>query len=726
MYVEVVTSIETRKLDRTFTYEVPENLEKGIFVGQNVLVPFGRSNKETSAVIVRILDYFNISGIKVKKILALDSARTDLDIKMLSLATKIADRYFLPLSSILNLMSIKKHEARESFEDKVLTITDKGREVLSKARKSQKKDILSLVEETGKIDYQYLKEKEYKKSLIKQLILDGCLQTESRQKTFRKIELSHKQEGVYQEIEKNLNSDEKKVFLLFGATGSGKTEIYFKAIQECLRQNKQAIVLLPEINLTEQMIERFEDNFKDNVVKWHSQVTVMQKRNAWEELLKKEKNILIGPRSAIFTRMAEIGLIIVDEEHDNSYYQQNFPSYNGREVAIMRGIEEKATVILGSATPSVESMELSNEGIYKLLRLDERFYGQKNPDVHLVDMSSELHKGNSSIISDELDLSIRNKIEGGEQILIFINRRGYYNFLMCRDCGNVIKCSNCEIPLAYHEKDNTLLCHYCEAKSERPPECPHCKSRRIRGIGLGTEQAVEIIRKKYPNLSVERLDSDIKGGSARKNNIIQDYKDKKIDILVGTQIIAKGIDFPNVGLVGILLGDMSLNFPDYRAREWTFQLLMQVIGRTSRRDKKGDVILQTYRPSDIIYSDIKYFNFENFYKHELNFRKRHNYPPFGELLILEFTGEDREALIRFIWEGYERLSKHFSVNEIYKPKPSRIEKHKNLYRWQIMIKCDKKKMKETEAHIREYMEDHYQKNNQKEKIYIERNPYGLI
>ena len=726
MYIEVATSLETRKLNRLFTYEVPQEMEMEIFSGQNVIIPFGKGNKEITGTIIKIMPDEYKPEIEVKKIIRLNSSKTDLDKKLLKLAVLIKDKYFLPLSSVLKLMTIKNINVKENYENKNIFITEKGREKITDLRKSKKKELLEFIEFEGKIPFLELIEMDFKRSLIIEMLKNKDLAFENKILMNNKIELSKKQEEIFEKIKKGFYTRGNNVFLLFGATGSGKTEIYFKAIEETLHDNKQVIVLLPEINLTEQMISRYEKAFPDNVVKWHSQITTQQKKKAWENLVKKEKNILIGPRSAIFTKMSDVGLIIVDEEHDISYYQQSYPTYNGRDVAIMRGEIEKSLVILGSATPSVDSMQMANEGKYELLRLEEKFHGQSNPLVNLIDMKAELHKGNSTIISDALDIGIRNKIKSGEQILIFINRRGYYNFLMCRDCGTVIKCNNCDIPLAYHDKDKKLICHYCDYKIDNITCCPTCGSRRIKGVGLGTEQAVELIRKKYPELIVERLDSDVRGGKQVKKNIIQNYNDKKIHILVGTQIIAKGIDFPNVGLVGILLGDMSLNFPDFRAREWTFQLMIQVIGRTSRRDKKGEVILQTYRPSDIIYRDIQNFDYRNFYLQELKFRKIHGYPPFGEIIKIQFIGQNRDELIELIWDAYNTLRTKFTDSDIYEPKPNRIEKFNNYFRWQIVIKIDKKMIIESEEFLRRFMEDYYNNKNNKEMIYIERNPYGLI
>lgn len=726
MVAEVITSIETRKLDRTFTYKIPEGMEEGIKIGSCILVPFGRGNKQIKAYVVNILKEAEDPEIQLKEIGSLESGVTGIDPRMLEFAARMQEYYYLPLASILKLMVLEKGSYRESYAFQALTLSSSGMEGLERMRRSRKKELLERLAAEGALPVEGLLRAGIARETIREVLKAGLAELEHYLPDHAGITLSKRQEELFGEIRESLVERRSETFLLFGATGSGKTELYFKAIEETLRQGRQAIVLLPEINLTEQMLARYERTFPGNVVVWHSQISPGEKRKNWDLLNSRERNILIGPRSAIFTNMREVGLVIVDEEHDTSYYQQNLPVYNGRDVALMRAEVEGAVAILGSATPAVDSMEKAIRGEYRLLRLEEKFYGQENPEVRLVDMARELKDGNFSIISRELKEEISSTLKRGEKVLLFLNRRGFYNFLMCRSCGRVIKCGSCEIPMTYHERENKLVCHYCGDMAAKPDLCPRCGSKRIRGIGIGTEQVVEVIRELFPGVGVGRLDSDIGGGRMEKQRILEEFKEAGMGILIGTQIIAKGIDFPNVGLVGILLGDMSLNFPDYRSREWTFQLLMQVIGRTSRREKKGRVLLQTYRPDDSLYSEIRCFNFDGFYETELAFRNRLGYPPYGEILRLQFSGADREVLTRTIWEIHEQLSLIFFEQELYKPKPNRIERHKGSFRWQILLKLTKDRLLEKEGELKKLFRRFYEVEKNGVLFYIERNPNGML
>lgn len=726
MVAEVITSIETRKLDRTFTYKIPEGMEEGIKIGSCILVPFGRGNKQIKAYVVNIRKEAENPEIQLKEIGSLESGVTGIDPRMLEFAARMQEYYYLPLASILKLMVLEKGSYRESYAFQALALSSSGVEGLERMRRSRKKEILERLAAEGALPVESLLREGIARETIREVLKAGLAVLEHYLPEHAGITLSKRQEELFGEIRESLVERRSETFLLFGATGSGKTELYFKAIEETLRQGRQAIVLLPEINLTEQMLARYERTFPGNVVVWHSQISPGEKRKNWDLLNSRERNILIGPRSAIFTNMREVGLVIVDEEHDTSYYQQNLPVYNGRDVALMRAEVEGAVAILGSATPAVDSMEKAIHGEYRLLRLEEKFYGQENPEVRLVDMARELKDGNFSIISRELKEEISSTLKGGEKVLLFLNRRGFYNFLMCRSCGRVIKCGSCEIPMTYHERENKLVCHYCGDMAAKPDFCPHCGSKRIRGIGIGTEQVVEVIRELFPGVGVGRLDSDIGGGRMEKQRILEEFKEAGMGILIGTQIIAKGIDFPNVGLVGILLGDMSLNFPDYRSREWTFQLLMQVIGRTSRRERKGRVLLQTYRPDDSLYSEIRSFNFDGFYETELDFRNRLGYPPYGEILRLQFSGADREVLTRTIWEVHEQLSLIFFEQELYKPKPNRIERHKESFRWQILLKLTKDRLLEKEGELKKLFRRFYEVEKNGVLFYIERNPNGML
>lgn len=727
MYAEVITSIETRKLNRTFSYRVPASLSQLIAPGQGVLVPFGRGNKRIRAIVVGLSD-FVAEGLddKLKDIIEIVSDHTEIDVKMLRLAAKVRERYFLSMASVLRLMILEKGRYREQYLDKQLVLAPSGREIHDSLRKSKTKELLALLIQQDGLPFEEVMNLGYSKAVLLKALSLGYLSLVQRTGVGAKTTLNPQQEEAHRIISKAITDEHPQRFLLFGVTGSGKTEVYFRSIEDCLARGKQAIILLPEINLTEQMLNRYENAFPGNVVQWHSQIGHGEKRKAWNLLNNKEKNILIGPRSAIFTNMADLGLIIVDEEHDNSYYQQNMPSYNGRDVALMRGEVEGAVVILGSATPSTDSMMRAQTGEYVLLSLEEKYFGQSHPEVRLVDMGQELKEGNHSILSREMEKNIRETLNRHEKVLLFLNRRGYYNFLLCRDCGHVSKCPDCDIPLTYHEKAGKLICHYCGHTSVKPQSCPECGGQRIRGIGIGTEQVVDLVQKTFPGHLVGRLDADVVGGKNARQHILEEFKHRDTEILIGTQMIAKGIDFPNVGLVGILLGDMSLNFPDYRSREWTFQLLMQVIGRTGRREKKGLVLLQTYRPFDIIYKDIVSFDFTSFYRKELQYRKRYDYPPYGEILLLGFFGTSRDDVQKTIWDFHEGLTSTFKKEEVFRPKAARPEKRGDQYRWNLILKLKADSLDEGERHLRRMVLAFYEDPKQKINLSIERNPSGLL
>lgn len=727
MVAEVVTTIAARKLDRTFTYRIPVEMERDIRIGQCVQVPFGRGNKLIQAYVVGLDEEREGSGQPVlKEIRSLDTGITGIDPRMLEFAARIRDHYYLPMASVLGLMVLEQGAYREGYAFKALAATEEGVNALETLRKSRKKELLEKILEEGSRPVEELLGEGVSREAVRELLKAGLARLVEHLPKAPETILSSRQETLFGEVREAIQVGRQQSFLLFGATGSGKTELYFKAIEETLRRGRQAIVLLPEISLTEQMLGRYEAAFPGNVVVWHSQVSQGEKRKAWDQLQGRQRNILIGPRSAVFTNMSQVGLIIVDEEHDSSYNQTNLPMYNGRDVALIRAEVEGAVAILGSATPSVESMEKARLGEHRLLRLEEKFYGQENPEVVLVDMAKELREGNFSMISRELEAGIRDTLERGEKVLLFLNRRGYYNFLMCRGCGRVVKCPDCEIPMTFHEKENRLVCHYCGRDGERPAACPHCGSPRIRGIGTGTEQVVEVVRQLFPEAGVARLDSDVGGGRLGKQRILEEFKEAGTDILIGTQIIAKGIDFPNVGLVGILLGDMTLNFPDYRSREWTFQLLMQVIGRTSRRETRGRVLLQTYRPDESLYEEIRRFDFDGFYEDELDFRRRLGYPPFGEILLLQFGGRDRDALTRKLWEVREELTSILDPGEVGRPKPHRIERFREAYRWQILLKLGTDRLKEKERELKALFRRFYDEDKDGILFFIERNPSGML
>lgn len=724
MYAEIVTSLETRKLNKYFTYLVPVELEHIIAVGQTVIIPFGKNNKMIKGCVLNIKDNTNINKENLKFIDSIDYSQTTIDKSLLALALRIKDYYFLSLASILKLMNIKIINYNKKLEGKTIRLSNLTEKDIFPLRKSNKKLLLEYLYMNGSEKYESLLKEGIKKDTIRKNLKEKLIEVinnRDSKNNCQQITLNKEQDIAFKEIEVSIKEDKKDVFLLRGVTGSGKTEIYFKAIEACLKEGKQVLVLMPEINLTEEMIDRFEKIFPDNVVRWHSKVSKGDKKNTWDEIVNFSKNIIIGPRSAVFTTFNKLGLIIVDEEHDSSYYQSCNPIYNAKDIAILRAQITGSTIVLGSATPSITSYYLARTGKYRLLEINNRYYGQKDPNIEIIDMAQELISGNFSIISNKLKEKILETLNEGEKVILYLNRRGFYNFIICRDCGYVPSCLDCKIPLIYHEKENSLVCHYCGYTQKNINFCPKCSGKRIRGIGVGTEKIVRLIREIFHQCVIERLDSDLSGGIEIKKKIIKDFKNGAIDILVGTQILSKGLDFPNVSLIGVILGDITLNIPDFRAREWTYQSMMQIIGRTGRRNKKGAVFLQTYQPFDIIYDEIKNFNYESYYQKEIAFREKLNYPPFSEIFVVNLLGKEQEAVVFKIWNIFKSLKKIFYYSEIYKPKKSRIEKINGMYKWQIVIKTkDKKKIKR----LIETYNDIFDNLNVNFLFYIERNPQG--
>ena len=727
MLARILPSLEVRSLDRLFTYRVPEHLENLITLGSCVTIPFGNGNRHIEGYVLSF-EGEAIHG-DIKDIIEIKTNKVFPDEKMLLLAKKIRDYYFIPYASALKLMFLTVGDYKESFQVLTATITEKGCSSIESMRKSKKKMFLENLL-TGPVLLKDVLGSSISLSILRGLLKDGLIELykKEEEKQVHLHGLNEEQQACYNIIEKHIGEGQPEKYLLFGVTGSGKTEVYFHCIKKALYKGQQVLVMLPEINLTEQMIDRFEKAFPNNVVKWHSQMSFGEKKKNIEALKHKEKNILIGPRSAVFAPMDNLGLIIVDEEHDTSYYQSTMPIYHGKTVALMRSEIEEATVILGSGTPSVESMFMVKEKELIGLSLKSKFYGQENPEVETIDMAAELKLGNYSILSEKLRKGITKTVENGKQVLLFLNRRGYYNFLLCRDCGFVMKCDSCDLAMSYHREKKKMVCHYCGKEKEVVKVCPECQSKRIRGIGLGTEQVLQLIKETYPNYTVARLDGDLKGGKNRKHYIIESFKKGEIDILIGTQLVAKGIDFPNVSLIGILLGDLSLNFPDYRAREWTFQLLLQVIGRTGRRHEKGEVLLQSYRSFDIIFKKIESFDFKGFYNSELAFREVHHYPPYSEIFRLQILGIDETKVIQQAWAIYEEIKGDFSDGELFLPKANSIKKVRDRFGWQILFKIPKgtERLKEVETYFKNYLENIYLNQSSQLLIYMERNPNGLL
>lgn len=540
-------------------------------------------------------------------------------------------------------------------------------------------------------------------------------------------EQSYCVDTIFQSV-RNYKNDK---YLLYGVTGSGKTEVYLQLIEKTLKLNRQAIVLVPEISLTPQTIDRFVGRFGRNVAVLHSRLSQGERFDEWRKIKENKVQIAVGARSAIFAPFDNLGLIIIDEEHEMSYKSSMNPKYDTKEVAEKRGELENATVVLGTATPCIETYYKAESGVYDLLKLTKRINNNELPDMKIVDMREELEKGNRSIFSIDLFNAIKENLENKKQTILFLNRRGYSTFVSCRKCGYVVKCKKCDIAMTYHFANNMLKCHYCGATMKPLDTCPNCNSKYIKYFGVGTQKVEKLVKKYFPSARVARMDMDTTTRKGSHERILNKFKNDEIDILIGTQMISKGLDFPMVTLVGIIAADTSLNLPDFRASERTFQMLTQVGGRAGRGNFKGKVIIQTYNPDHFSIQLSKDYDYDGFYRKEKAIRKEFEYPPFVDLINIIISGEDENKVI-FLTKKYfsdiaNEIKEYTSYVKMIGPNPAPISKIKNRYRWQVLLKSDKRYTNLLKSIIwRVCIDNERSKKDKNIKISIDIDPNSII
>lgn len=540
------------------------------------------------------------------------------------------------------------------------------------------------------------------------------------------LQLTSDQSQAIQPILAALEEKKHDVFLLYGVTGSGKTEVYLQSIQRVLEDGREGIVLVPEISLTAQMVNRFKGRFGDRVAVLHSGLSVGEKYDEWRKIQRKEVKVVVGARSAVFAPFENLGIIIIDEEHETSYKQEDNPRYHARDVAIERAKRYNCPVVLGSATPSLETFARAKKGVYQLLTLSKRMNERHLPHVDIVDMREELREGNRSMFSRVLHEKIQDRLEKKEQTVLFLNKRGHSSFVMCRDCGLVLQCPNCDISLTYHRFNQQMKCHYCGYESIVPTTCPECASDHIRYFGTGTQKVEEEIAKVFPGARVIRMDVDTTSRKGAHEKLLTQFQEGRADILLGTQMIAKGLDFPNITLVGVLSADTMLHLPDFRSSEKTFQLLTQVSGRAGRHELAGEVVIQTYTPEHYSIELAGEQDFDQFYEREMMIRKVHKYPPFYYIALITVSHEElmktvdvTEKITGFITS---RLSNEAVV---LGPVASPIPRLNNRYRYQCLIKY-KREPKLTDV-LKTVLDHHQQDMHQSGlQIAIDKNPYILM
>lgn len=679
MVAEVLVEIE--KLDKTFTYLIPSNLN--IQIGIRVLVPFGRQKLE--GFVVAIKDEIP-SEYKLKEIIEVIDDNPILNNELLKLGKYLSKKTLCTLTSAYQTMlpSALKAKVNTKINKKTVLYIKKIKEYTPVTEKEEiilnllsNKDIS--LKEANSIS-SYVVNKLIDKGIIEKYEKEVYRLEEDIEKQDEGKKLTEEQKMVISKI--NLNSF--KPYLLHGVTGSGKTEVYMQLIKKIINKNKQALVLVPEISLTPQLVETFKKRFGNDIAILHSHLSKGEKYDEWRRIVRKEVNIVIGARSAVFAPLTNVGIIIIDEEHSNTYKQENNPRYNAIDIGLYRAKFYNCPIVLGSATPSIESYTRAKTNIYELLEMKNRV-NNNLPKVTLVDMKEEIRKKNN-IFSQLLKDKINEKLNNNEQVIILLNRRGYTTITTCNNCGFTHKCPNCDIPLTYHLKSKKMVCHYCNYETNKLFKCPNCGSTDIKERGMGTEKLEEEITKEFSKAKVVRMDVDTTRTKQAHKKIITDFENEKYNILIGTQMIAKGLDFPKVTLVGVINGDATLNIPDFRSGERTFQLLNQVAGRAGRSSLLGEVIIQGFNTDHYSLICAKNHDYLSFYNEEMKIRKILKYPPFYNLCLIKIQGinatkceEESNKIITY-------LKNNLKDEIILGPTTAMIPKVNNIYYYQIIIK----------------------------------------
>ncbi|MDO4545664.1 MAG: primosomal protein N' [Bacillota bacterium] len=542
--------------------------------------------------------------------------------------------------------------------------------------------------------------------------------------------LTAEQEKALSLINTSIDRSAHDRFLIHGVTGSGKTELYIRAADKALSLGKTAIILVPEISLTGQIIDRFMGRFgTEQIAVLHSRLTKGERYDQWQKIRNGSVNIVIGARSAVFAPLTNIGLIVVDEEHETTYKSDHTPKYDTIEVALKRAQDHKGVLLLGSATPSVVTYNRGEEGIYKTIRLTERYNKVTMPQISVVDMREELKRGNKSIISNELYSRMKEQLEAGKQVMLFLNRRGYSTFVSCRECGYVAKCPHCGLSLTYHKKENSAVCHFCGYRQPAPTECPDCGSRYVKYFGTGTEKVEETIGQLFGEYTAERLDMDSAAKKGELERKLKAFRKGEIRILIGTQLIAKGLDFKNVGLAGIISADVGLNIPDFRAPERTFQLITQAAGRAGRGEEKGQVVIQTYNPDHYAVEFAAAQDYEGFYRTEEKLRRYMGYPPFSDLFQMLFMSESEEAAREAAGGWHRRIEAMMREEEkrnLFPPQEAYMSKINDHYRYSMLLKCPKGKRTEYSNMIWRIREEERKRKQKAYTVSIDINPYSFV
>ena len=725
MVCECLVELEHVFIDKTFTYKINKEQLPLLKVGMRVVVPFGKQTLE--GFVLKIYENKDVSlENKLKEIISIVDTYPILNEELLTLGKYISKTTLCSLMTSYQAMLPKALKAKKKVNmtpkyDTYICINYGMYNNDIKFNASQEK-ILELLKENKKVKKEVLNK--ISVSSVNTLLKKNIL-LEEKEENYRynlineekiKFNLNEEQQKVYKEIFNFINTNE--TFLLYGVTGSGKTNVYMKVIEDVIKNNKTAILLVPEISLTPQIIKRFTSYFS-NIAVLHSGLSDGEKYDEWRKINEGKVNIVIGARSAIFAPLKNIGVIIIDEEHSQTYKQENNPRYNAIDIAKERCKYHNCPLILGSATPSLESFARAKKGVYKLLELKNRYNNNSLPKVEIIDMNKEFKKA-SGYFSNTLIDQIKETLERNEQVILFLNRRGYSSFLTCSSCGYVEKCPNCDISLTYHKSSNMLRCHYCGYATKRKKLCPKCQEE-FKDYGIGTEKVEEELKSLIKDAKIIRMDVDTTTTKNAHSKIINSFLEEKYNILVGTQMIAKGLDFPNVTLVGVLNADIGLNFPDFRSSETTFSLLNQVLGRSGRGNKEGKVLIQTFNPEHYAIAYTKNHDYLGFYNEEMKIRKILKYPPYYYICSIKIISKDYNLASKSSYDVVNYLKQNIKNEIILGPSVCNVFKLNNNYRFQIIIKY------KDVNNILEYLNniEHHYFNKKDIKVEIDFNPLKL-
>lgn len=721
MFASIIIDQDTKALDKVFEYNVPD--EMYIEKGMRVFVPFGA--RVLQGFVVGLKDDCSYDIKKIKSIISPVEDFAAIKPELLDLMYFMCEKYHLRLTSVLRLFipaEMREGKVKEIFEKECI-LKDENKESI-KGKKQL--EIIGYLKDKKQEKASVLREL-FGYSALKALIEKGVVEVVKTQinrtpcvldAAYKKINLNLLQQNAIKQICGN------DTYLLHGVTGSGKTEVYMNLISKAIQEGKSAIMLVPEISLTPQVLSNFKARFGDNVAILHSGLSAGERFDEWKRIFLGEAKVVVGARSAVFASVQNIGIIIIDEEHEQSYISESNPRYDTHTIAKFRVNYNNCPLLLGSATPSIESYEKVKEGEYKLIELPVRANGKELPNIQIIDMMNEIRSGNSGIFSNQLIADLTDVVNKKKQAMLFINRRGYSSFMMCRECGYVAKCSDCDVSLVYHKEDNKLKCHYCGKQYKVLDVCPNCGSERIREGAVGTEKVVYELKKMFPDVKIIRMDNDTTSKKNGHLKILQEFKDAKPGILVGTQMIAKGHDFEDVILVGIIDADQSLYHSDYRSTERCFQLITQVSGRAGRSKDEGKVVLQTYSPRHYTYKFAANYDYKGFFKKEENLRKTANFPPFTRIIRILFSHTDENVVKEELKMCYNKLlkvrEKYFDDIIYMDVMKSPVKRIQNKYRYQVIIRMNLDRADEIEKEL--FMAT---KDTQKSSVFFEVNPQNM-